>query len=110
MKSYVSAISFKGSNRLEIKCHSQAAAETLETLGGKRNLFNRSTWLLSYKDDSELASALSALRDADFAMLGQPHGWPPASVFDYLREQGLIEGVFEEITFSGSGRASFQHR
>jgi hypothetical protein len=57
----------------------------------------------SYKSDDELAAIFELLRHRGYAFAGGEHGWPPAAVFELLREKRLIEGAFTEVTWKGPG-------
>jgi len=51
-----------------------------------------------------VGSLLELLRDRGFAFLGVPHGWPPAAVFEQLRDAGKVSGKYDAISFSAPGR------
>jgi hypothetical protein len=38
-----------------------------------------------------------------FLFDGQPYGWPPAEIFDRVREKGLLREKFKEISWRGPG-------
>ena len=57
-----------------------------------------------FNGQSELAALLVKLRDHGVALGGELAGWPPAAVFEDLRDQGLVTGPYTEITFSGPGK------
>lgn len=56
------------------------------------------------------AALLQLLRDHGIAFGGATDGWPPAEVFADMRERGLVQGNFDEITFSGPGRSIIRQR
>lgn len=62
----------------------------------------RKAWLINYANENELANKLNELNKLNFLFVGEPAGWPPAAVFDYLREKDLLKGGFKEITWRGS--------
>jgi hypothetical protein len=51
----------------------------------------------------ELPVLLERLRDAGVAFVGGSSGWPPAVVFEDLRDRGLVSGLYKEIVFRGTG-------
>jgi hypothetical protein len=51
----------------------------------------------------ELPVLLERLRDAGVAFVGGSSGWPPAAVFEDLRDRGLVSGLYEEIVFRAPG-------
>ena len=48
------------------------------------------------------AAVLSALRDAGVCYSAGP-GWSPASVFEELRDNGLVAGPYQRVFWRGSG-------
>lgn len=51
----------------------------------------------------QLGASLEKLRDAGVLFLETLAGWPPAAVFEHLRENGRVHGSFDAISFSGPG-------
>jgi len=51
----------------------------------------------------QLGASLERLRDAGVLFLETLAGWPPAAVFEDLREKGRVHGPFDAISFSGPG-------
>jgi hypothetical protein len=86
-------------DRLVIICSSAASKKLLRSLGAKFTLFGRGRCELPYKSKDELPRMLASLRDGGFAMQGGLSGWPPASVFEELRNAGNINGEFFEIVW-----------
>jgi hypothetical protein len=95
--SFVESIS---DSEVSVKCRDDTAAELVKSLGGKRALLASAIWKLHYSSEVELASHLSALRDARIAMAGSLVGWPPAAIFEQLRDNGKLTGKFIEIMWS----------
>jgi hypothetical protein len=56
--------------------------------------------ILKAADEATLSKLLAQLRDLD-VLFGGGSGWPPAEIFDDLRERGLVQGKFIEITWRG---------
>ncbi|MEI7929394.1 MAG: hypothetical protein WCH40_12655 [Verrucomicrobiales bacterium] len=88
---------------ISVVCRDGFAAKQVKALGGKRSIFKPRTWKIHFNSQAELASVLSALRDARVAMAGALAGWPPAAVFEQLREEGKLSGKFTEIVWSRPG-------
>ncbi len=63
----------------------------------------KTVWAIGYRDEHDLAAKLADLNRLGFLFVGEPAGWPPAAVFDYLREKKLLKGSFKEITWRGPG-------
>jgi len=57
-----------------------------------------STLKISVSSDQGKAALLSALRDAGVCFSAGT-GWSPAEVFEYLRDEGLIGGVYRRIAW-----------
>lgn len=53
---------------------------------------------------------LQLLRDHGIAFGGATSGWSPAEIFADLRQRGLVQGDFEEISFAGPGRSIVRRR
>jgi len=62
------------------------------------------TVTVPFTGQSELAALLVKLRDHGVALGGDLAGWPPAAVFEHLRDQGLVTGPYIEVIFSGPGK------
>ena len=100
---YVAAILNKD---IVINCASKDKEKSLKKIGARRKLFERNKWHLKCQTDNklELAALLKRLRDLGFCFAGAPGGWPPASVFGLLREQGYVNGQITEIMWRGQGK------
>lgn len=58
---------------------------------------------VEYSDDHELAKKLHHLNRLGFLFVGEPAGWPPAEIFDHIREKGLLREKFREISWRSPG-------
>jgi len=99
--SYVEDIS---DSEICIVCRDDSSSEKVKSLGGKRRLSSPMNWTLQYTSETELASHLSELRDAQFAMAGSLSGWPPSAIFEQLRDKRVLAGKFSEIMWAGPGK------
>jgi hypothetical protein len=72
------------------------ASEVIVFRGGRRQR-------IVYNNDEQLAATLAGLRDEGLPFVDVGHGWPPAEVFAFLRERGLITGRYDAITWNGPG-------
>ena len=91
-------------DEIRIKNVSDSGEEVVRSLGGVKRIEGKAQyWLLRSSGDPELATLLSKLRDHGFVFAGGASGWPPAAVFEDLREKGLIRGSFQEVLWSGPG-------
>lgn len=88
-----------------INCVNNNKELYLKKLGACRGFFKRDRWILKYcpVNRSGLAIKLEKLRDAGFYFAGAAGGWPPAAVFDLLREQGYVDGKIIEIVWRAPG-------
>lgn len=79
-------------------------AEGIKRIGAyESKIAGETVWIIDYTNEYELANKLCELNLLSFLFAGGPAGWPPAAVFDYLREKKLIEGKFKEVTWRGPG-------
>lgn len=83
-----------------IRCNDKSKYKFLKSIEARRFLFG-STWYVHYRDDSELASYFNKLREAGFLFSYDQHGWGPSAIFQYLREKGLLQGMYTEIYWTG---------
>jgi hypothetical protein len=54
--------------------------------------------------DEAMAAVLSRLRDLDVAFAGGSGARSPATVFETLRDKGLVAGPYSRIAWRGPGR------
>jgi hypothetical protein len=54
-----------------------------------------------HADRESMARTLSWLQSAAVPFLDEPAGWPPAAVFDLLREEGLVTGPIRRVSWLG---------
>lgn len=98
-------ISLVLNNEIRVEKVTEAASIILKELGGRQgHITGEKVWLIDFVDENHEARLLSKLNEAGFLFVGEPAGWPPAEVFDYLREKGLVNGKFTEISWVGSGK------
>jgi len=77
---------------------SAEVVQQLITLGAYERIVNSEVvWTIQAEDEQALGKIMGQLRDMGIMFVGGPAGWPPAEVFDYLREKGQISGDFQEI-------------
>ena len=88
----------------QVICRDRSLNSQLKALGGNRGFLKRNRWQFRYSDESNLASIVSALRDLGFAFMGGPAGWPPAAVFEDLREKNLLRGSYLKIVWVGPNK------
>jgi hypothetical protein len=84
-----------------VRASGSAQVRTIRALRGKRTFFAFSRYSIPYASDEELGAILEALRDAELPLADAPDGWPPAAVFQDLRDRGITHGSFVAITWSG---------
>lgn len=95
------------SDEIVIYCATSDKKKLLKTLGAKSKIFNHQTWYLKYKknDENDLGCMLTKLRDFGFCFAGSAGGWPPAAIFEHLREKRLVTGKIIEILWRAPNKA-----
>ena len=75
-------------------------------LGGRRvfTLWWRRDWEFLAKDRDAMARLLEELRDLNVAFLAAGPGWHAGSLFEALREEGLVSGIYHALVWRGGGR------
>src|SRR3990172_3408610 len=81
-----------------VACAGREFRRRVAGLGGRRELWSN-RMRFPCRDEFALAGLLSRLRDAGAAFAGAVAGWPPAAVFQELRDKGLVHGPFVEIVW-----------
>jgi hypothetical protein len=65
-------------------------------------------WIIMAETQTDLVSVLTALKDSGVPFLDVPASWPPAAVFEQMREEGKLSGTFTAVTFAGESLPRFQ--
>src|ERR1041385_907117 len=92
-------------NKILIKNVTNDGSSVIRSLEGyKEEIAGEKVWILEFKDELQEADLLSDLNEIGFLFVGGTAGWPPAEIFAYLREKGLVSGRFTEVTWLGSGK------
>lgn len=99
-----------GGEKVRVSLVDGSGADTVSKLGGKFPLFSRAKAELPYRTEAKLHQILQKLRDDGFAFVGGPAGWPPAEVFEDLREKGKVSGDFLEIVWFDPETTSVKRR
>jgi len=74
-------------------------------LGGRQDwVEGRPLWILDFDGDQQLASLSARLSSEGVLFAGGLAGWPPAAIFEDLRDKGLLQGSFKEVTWTGPGK------
>ena len=99
---YISQILGK---QMQLKSATEELEGTLIRLGGRRtSIEGRPAWVLDFEGESQLASLLAVLNGEGVLLAGGPAGWPPAEILADLRDKGLFQGSFREVTWTGPGK------
>lgn len=102
---YVSAI--VNHKMIYLRNVSEQAINNIKELGASRGPTHKLTglpdWIINCISEIDLAEKLEALNKLGFLFVDEPAGWPPAAVFEYLREKKLIEGKYKAVTWRGPG-------
>ncbi|HBK45569.1 MAG TPA: hypothetical protein DDZ67_03875 [Xanthomonadaceae bacterium] len=59
---------------------------------------------IAYGSQRELAEVLAQLQQLRIAFADAPGGWSPAAVFAQLREEGLVAGRIDAVSWAWPGR------
>jgi len=62
---------------------------------------------LPFTSQSELAAVLTCLQHAGIPFVDEPAGWPPAAVFQQLRDESLVSGEIRTISWTAPGKPVF---
>ncbi|MCL1089993.1 hypothetical protein L2744_10340 [Shewanella profunda] len=54
---------------------------------------------VNYSCEQELATIISTLQKLDIPFSDQLAGWPPATVFDDLKDKGMVSGNIKRISW-----------
>ena len=84
-----------------VRCAERALAIGLVTEGGEPA---GDDVMFRCPDRASLAAAFRMLQRHDVPFADAPHGWPPAAIFDELRDAGLVEGTISRVSWHGPGR------
>jgi hypothetical protein len=60
-----------------------------------------------HHDRGELARTLTWLQSEGVPFLDEPGGWPPAAVFDAMRDEGLVSGRIRRVSWLGPNEPVF---
>jgi len=84
--------------------------ETLKKLAEERGYLDvgKDTWGKDFNEEEKVAE-MAYLRDIGMPFSIGP-GWPPADVFEYLVEQGKLNGPYKRISWSGPGKYTIVER
>ena len=81
-----------------------ASAPVLQALGAR---VNGGVADLPFTSKSELAVTLTALQHAGLLFADEPAGWPPAAVFQQLRDESLVSGTIRTVSWAGPDQPVF---
>ena len=98
-------VSLISTDTIRIENVSNNLLDSLKNLGAKENTINNeAVWSIHFGDDNDLAEKLQQLNKLGVLFAGEPSGWPPAAIFEDLRERKLVDGSFKEISWTGPGK------
>jgi hypothetical protein len=75
-----------------------------------RRDFASGRWIIPFRNREELAAVFKRLREWKFLFAHWEHGWPPGAVFEQLREEGLLAGGYQSVTWLGGGEIRIRLR
>ena len=98
-------VSLISTDTIRIENVSDNLLDSLKNLGAKESTTNNeAVWIIHFGDDNDLAEKLQLLNQLGVLFAGEPSGWPPAAIFEDLRERKLVDGSFNEISWTGPGK------
>ena len=86
---------------LEVKTTDTRIVDFLKKNGFAKTENN--TYELKFHNDESKAKMMGSLRDQGI-YFSYGHGWSPSAVFEYLRDQGLLSGKYQRISWTGPGK------
>ena len=100
-KNTVSYVTEAAGDLIEVKSVDNGVIDFLRSLGFTK--IPDDSYKLEVSSKINKAKILGALRDRGVSF-SDGHGWCPSAVFEYLREQGLLSGEYNKISWIGSGK------
>lgn len=87
-----------------LKNVSTEAIDILKEMGATEDVSTgENYWKMDFENDDVLLEKLIQLNKLGFLFVGEAAGWPPAEVFDYMKERKSVSGKFKEIRWRGPG-------
>ena len=104
-------VSLISTDTIRIEDVSNNLLDSLKNLGAIESaIYNEAVWIIHFGDDNDLAEKLQLLNRLGVLFVGEPFGWPPAAIFEDLRERKLLDGSFKEISWTGPGKWSVREK
>ena len=91
-------------DNVRIVCETSSLRDQLVSFGAEGAT---TTLVLSTPSKELLASTMQKLQSLGFYFADQPTGWPPAAVFQQLRDEGMVSGVVNNVSWAGPGKQIF---
>ena len=95
-------VSFIHPTHVTVHAETPALRENILNIGGIAS--QESELVVNYSCEQELATIISTLQKLDVPFSDQLAGWPPAAVFDFLKEKGIVSGSIKRISWSNAKR------
>ena len=90
-------VSFIHVSHVSVHAETPALREHILNIGGF--LSQESEIAVNYSCEQELANIISMLQKLEISFSDQLAGWPPAAVFDYLKDKGMVSGSIKRISW-----------
>jgi hypothetical protein len=90
-------VSFIHASHVSVHAETPALREQILDTGGLSS--QKYEIAINYSCEQELAAIFSMLQNLEIPFSDQLAGWPPAAVFDYLKEKGMISGSIKRISW-----------
>jgi hypothetical protein len=90
-------VSFIHPSHVTVHAETPVLRERILNIGGIAS--QESELVVNYSCEQELAIIISTLQKLEIPFSDQLAGWPPAAVFDYLIEKGMVSGSIKRISW-----------
>ena len=79
-------------------------ARIAKALGGRQRSSDFGAWEFPAPSIEAAGALLERIRDLGIPFRWMEGGWPPAAVFEELRERGVVAGPVRALSYYGSDR------
>jgi hypothetical protein len=90
-------VSFIHPSHVAVHAETSALRENILKIGGIAS--QEPELVINYSCEQELATIMSKLQKLEIPFSDQLAGCPPAAVFDYLKEKGILSGNIKRVSW-----------
>jgi hypothetical protein len=95
-------VSFIHPSHITVHAETEALRECISKIGGIAS--QESELVVNYSSVQELVTIISMLQKLEIPFSDQLAGWPPAAVFDDLKEKGIVTGNIKRISWLNANK------